>query len=472
MQKSVLTAFILLIAASVCADNKLEIRPAPEGAVLNGDFTVRVRQAGQEWRELPVYLVKVDEVRDTKHNEENAAMSSFDFSGEVEVSVTFNKGWIQTARVRPLSYGVASQIDGSTLTFKLNRPCNLSVEVNGDIFHNLHLFANPLEDYIPKANDKDVIYFGPGIHRFERNRFVVPSGKTVYVSGGAVLMGQVIIDGVRDVKLIGRGIIDHTVKMGISISNSQNILVEGLFTTQCATGGSDSVTIRNVKSISYYGWGDGMNVFASNNVLFDGVFCRNSDDCTTVYGTRKGFVGGCRNITMQNSTLWADVAHPVFIGIHGNAEYPEILENLNYINIDILDHKEIQIDYQGCLAINAGDNNLIRNVRFENIRIEDFRQGQLVSLRIFYNEKYCKAPGRGIENVLFKDISYTGSNAEISVIAGYDSERKVKNIRFENLNINGQVISDDMPKKPAWYKTSDMARFFVGEHVENINFRK
>ena len=94
---------------------------------------------------------------------------------------------------------------------------------------------------------------------------------------------------------------------------------------------------------------------------------------------------------MQNSTLWADVAHPIFIGIHGNVENPEILENLNYINIDILDHKEKQLDYQGCLAINAGDNNLIRNVRFENIRIEDFRQGQLVNLRIFFNEKYCKA---------------------------------------------------------------------------------
>ena len=47
-----------------------------------------------------------------------------------------------------------------------------------------------------------------------------------------------------------------------------------------------------------------MNVFASNNVLFDGVFCRNSDDCTTVYATRMGFHGGCRNVTMQNSTLW------------------------------------------------------------------------------------------------------------------------------------------------------------------------
>jgi hypothetical protein len=58
-------------------------------------------------------------------------------------------------------------------------------------------------------------------------------------------------------------------------------------------------------------------------------------------------------------------------------ENPEILENLNYINIDILDHKEKQLDYQGCLAINAGDNNLIRNVRFEHIRIEDFQTGTI-----------------------------------------------------------------------------------------------
>ena len=132
----------------------------------------------------------------------------------------------------------------------------------------------------------------------------------------------------------------------------------------------------------------------------------------------------------------------------------------------------MQIDYQGCLAINAGDNNLIRNVRFENIRIENFRQGQLVNLRIFFNKKYCKAPGRGIENILFKDITYTGKNAELSLIAGYDQERKVKNIRFENLRINGTVISDDMPGKPGWYKTGDMARFSIGEHVEGVTFTK
>lgn len=29
-----------------------------------------------------------------------------------------------------------------------------------------------------------------------------------------------------------------------------------------------------------------------------------------------------------------------------------------------------------------------------------------------------------------------------------------------------------MAGKPAWYKTSDMARFFVGEHVDGIVFAK
>ena len=464
---------ILGVTHSANSQNQLVTYPAPEGAELMSNFTVQVREAGKDWRPVDTYMVKVDEVQNTKHNVKKASMSYFDFSGEVEVSVTFNHGTVRTGRVRPLSYGITPCIDGNTMTFKLDRPRNLSVEVNEDIFHNLNLFANLIDEKKPKKlKDKNLIYFGPGIHTFPGDTLNVPSGKTVYIAGGALVKGCIQVVNAQNVKILGRGIVIPERWAGLRIINSKNVLVEGVITTQCPTGGSDSIAIRNVKSISSYGWGDGMNVFASNNVLFDGVFCRNSDDCTTVYGTRLGFTGGCKNITMQNSTLWADVAHPIFIGIHGDVENPEILENLNYINIDILDHKEKQLDYQGCLAINAGDNNLIRNVRFENIRIEDFRQGQLVNLRIFYNEKYCKAPGRGIENVLFKDISYTGENAEVSMIIGYDKERKVKNIRFENLQINGEVIYDDMPDKPKWYKTGDMARIFVGEHTEEVTFSK
>lgn len=471
MLRWLLSALWICVLTGTATGAKVEVAGAPQGISLNNDFTVKVRPEGKsKWVIVPTYLVKVDEVRETKHHVEHASMATFDFSEKVEIAVTYNKGEIDSARVRPLSYDIPFTIEGNTLQFSLEKPANLSVEVNGDIFHNLHLFANPLDTFKVDKKNPDLIYFGPGIHHFEGGEFRIPSGKTVYVAGGAVMMGRMLIENVHDVKLLGRGIIDPSVKMGIRIANSRNVYVEGLMATQCATGGSDSVTIRNVKVISYFGWGDGMNVFSSRNVLFDRVFCRTSDDCTTVYGTRLGFEGPSSNITMQNSTLWADVAHPIFIGIHGNVDKPEILENLNYVNIDILDHKEKQLNYQGCLAINAGDENLIRNVRFEDIRIENFRQGQLVNLRIFFNEKYCKAPGRGIENVVFKNVSYAGNRAEISVIEGYDAQRKVRNIRFENLRINGQIISDDMPGKPKWYHTGDMARIYVGPHVEGVSF--
>ncbi|MDP2890730.1 MAG: endo-polygalacturonase, partial [Bacteroidota bacterium] len=281
MRTAIILSVLLFILNPAYSANKLIVYPAPEGVLQNTDFSVKVRIPGKEWQELSEYLVKVDEVRGTGHHVENSSMACFDFSGEVEVSVTSNKGTIQTARIRPLSYGITPEVRGNTLVFKLSQPRNLSVEVNGDIFHNLQLFANPIDEFIPDKNDTSLIYFGPGIHKLENGKLNVPSGKTVYLAGGAVLMGQVLIEGVRDVKLIGRGIIDHSVKMGVHIANSKNIAIEGIFCTQCATGSSDSVTIRNVKSISYFGWGDGMNVFASNNVLFDGVFCRNSDDCTT-----------------------------------------------------------------------------------------------------------------------------------------------------------------------------------------------
>lgn len=465
---------LFLLCFSMNMQASLVTYPAPAGAPLKQDFTVKVRETGGQWKTVDVYSQKVDQVIDTKHHPEEASMAYFDFEGEVEVQVTSNKGAINTSRIRPLSYGISQTVNGNSLTFKLDKPRNLSVEVNGDIFHNLHLFANPIDVNVPKKKKaKNLIYFGPGIHQLPGGSLLVPSGKTVYVAGGAIVRGTIRVKNAHDVKVLGRGYVGLVSRgAGVSIENSRNVLVEGLVMTQCPTGGSDGVTIRNVKSISWYGWGDGMNVFASSNVLYDGVFCRNSDDCTTIYATRGGYYGSSRNVLMQNSTLWADVAHPIFIGIHGNVERPDTIENALYKNIDILDHCETQLDYQGCMAINSGDDNLIRNIRFEDIRVEDFRKGQLVNLRVFFNKKYCKAPGRNVEDISFKNISYNGTHAEVSIIEGYDKDRMVKNVRFENLRINGKQISDDMPDKPKWYKTGDMGRIYTGVHVENVSFVK
>src|SRR5687767_15487669 len=104
--------FVFSVILFCCMDvsaQQLITYPAPQAvgySMHNDDYTVRVRKPGGKWQDLYEYNVKVDEVKGTSHHVENASMCSFDFSGEVEVLVTSNKGNIQQTRIRPLSYGI------------------------------------------------------------------------------------------------------------------------------------------------------------------------------------------------------------------------------------------------------------------------------------------------------------------------------------------------------------------------------
>ena len=463
---------LLAMAGFVAWADKVKTYPAPEKAELNNDFSISVRTPGCDWQKVDAYAWKVDNVTNGGHKTEVTSVAYFDFEGKVEVAVeSLRQPDIESCRVRPASYGIPFKTEGSTITFTLDRPRHLSIEVNGDIFHNLHLFANEMEKPVKKG--KDVIWFGPGYYDLGDDSIAVTSGKTLYVAGGAYIKGWASVWKAKGAKVVGHGIINpERQKEGLMVRYSSNVSIDGVITTQIPVGGSDSVSVHNAKCISWYGWGDGMNVFASNNVSYNHVFCRTSDDCSTIYCTRKDYHGGCRNITVNDAVYWADVAHPIMIGLHGDIARNEIIEDVVYDNVDILDHCEKQVDYQGCIAINNGDNITVRNVTFRNFRIENFRQGMLFNFRVCYNKKYCSAPGRGIENILLENIDYKGKNSEISIMNGYAYDRMIRNITFRNLTINGRLITDDMPGKPGWYKTADMARMFVGEHVENIRLTK
>ena len=476
------TIFLLLALLAVHSlDAKVVTYPAGIGVKTLNVFSVEVRQGSGQWLPVDVYPVKVDRVDDKGHNVEVASMAYFDFDGTVDVRVISNEERVKSARVRPLSCKIAPNCVGDTVTFSLSHPRNLSVEINGDIFHNLHLFANPIDKFRPsdkeikralkKKKGGNLIYFAPGVHRLPNDTLLVPSGTTVYIDGGARVYGNIFTEGVHDVNIFGRGEVHPDGRgAGVQIRCSKNVKVDCIVVSQLPIGQCDLVELTNVKSISYYGWGDGMDVFSSSNVILDGVFCRNSDDCVAVYASTQGYKGGSNNVLVKNATLWADVAHPINVGGHGDPNGMDTVQNITFRNIDILDQAEKQIDYQGCLAINPGDNTLVCNITFENIQIEDFRNGQLVNFRISYNPKYCVSTGRGVRNVLVKDVVYNGTGANLSIIAGYDENHKISDVRFVNLVINDRKITDDMLGKPKWYKTGDMAGIFVGEHVENISF--
>lgn len=468
MIKRFVTIVTLLVTVlNAQAADRIKVAPIPEGVETMDEFTVKVRPAGGEWMEVGTMMFLVNATQNTR----KTSVSKFEFEGKVEVAVTSKHRDIQSFKVRPLSFGIDARQEGRTITFILDCPRYLSVEVNGDIFNNLQLFADNILE-IPNVKKRDLIYFGPGYHVLEKDSLYVPSGKTVFIDNGAVIRGNIIVKGVRDVKVLGHGVIKPQKFGGIQVQYSKKVLIDGPLTHQIPVGGSDSVQVRNAKSITWFGWGDGMNIFASNNVSYKHVFCRNSDDCSTIYCTRKEYHGGCRNILIEDATYWADMAHPIMIGLHSETDEDEVIENVVYRNVNILDQAENQLDYQGCIAINDGDNVLVRNVLFSDFHIESLRKGMLVNMRVCFNKKYCRAPGRGIKDITLRNITYTGAEPNMGLIVGYNEQRSIDNVRFENLRINGKLISDDMKGKPGFYKTADMANFFIGEHVNNVTFVK
>lgn len=479
--------------------NKVINYPIPEGAVLQNDFHVKVRAVGtEEWQDIGCYQVKVD-MREVRR----ASMAYFDFTGEVEVEIT-RLGWysIYQVDVRPKSVQAQVWFDTKVIRITLDKPAKLSIEVNKDRFHNLHLFAGAVLETQPEPENENtlylagdlkrvsihrteeliaqaekmpagrVIYFGAGIHYLEECTMHIPSDTTIYLAGGAVIIGTFIVRNVENIRIYGRGCLylagfeRFSGLNGIRMSHAKHIRIQGIHLINpphysVYIGGCEDILVEDITSFSCEGWSDGIDMMSSRNVTVRDCFLRTSDDCIAIYGRRWDYNGDSRNILVADCSLWADVAHPTMIGTHGDYEHDgNFIEEVRFENLDILEHNEHQMGYLGCLAINAGDKNTVRNISYEEIRIEHIEHGKLLDIQVKFNPDYNPAPGKRIEGVSLKRIFYMGSGEETSQIRGYDGEHKVLDIVIEDLYIRGKKV-----------ESLEEANIEAGPFAENITIR-
>ncbi|RSM14751.1 hypothetical protein CDV31_005333 [Fusarium ambrosium] len=480
------TTIIPINAAVQSKQNNLQLFPLPKEVTKSDLFQVKVRSLAKssrkEWQSLDLIGAKVNEVNQTTGStlSYDTAVGLFDFNGPIEISIQPSEmvyPSIETVRVRPLSYNLKADVQGRTIKLALDKPANLVVEVNGDVFRVLHLFLDEIQENIitqdDAKKDSSIIYYGAGYHE-EKDQVNITSGQTVYLAPGSFVKAGFNFQNASDAAISGRGVLYKSPYDAIIINYSENIRVQGVTVIHpghysVVMGSSDDVTVSGLRSISAVKWGDGIDVFCCQNVVLEKLFMRNSDDCVAMYQHRWDYYGDSKNLTLRDSSLWADLAHPIHLGLHGNTVTPETMEDVTISNIDILDHREPQVDYQGCLAINVADENLLKNIVFENIRVEDFRLGSLLSFKVLYNSKYSSGPGRGLHNVTVKNLSYNGKEGNLPAIAGYNEDRRVEFVDFQGLEINGQHVWDGM-RKPGWYSTSDFVPLYVGSHVVNLTY--
>ena len=172
------------------------------------------------------------------------------------------------------------------------------------------------------------------------------------------------------------------------------------------------------------------------HVRVENCFLRTSDDCIALYNHRWWYWGGSEDFDIAHCTFWPDVAHPVNIGSHGDDRAPqgEVLSDVRIHDCDILYGRE-----QGLLAINCGDQNIIRDVHFDSIRVEGVQRGRIFDLRVLFSEKYNRAPGGSIDDIHFDHIYVDADTPDDhlmpSRVDDYDDRHRVHNYHIGDIRI-------------------------------------
>jgi hypothetical protein len=429
MKKNLIVFFIALLAVSSAAANLITY-PAPKDAEAAPEFELEVN--GQ-----PVFV----------YNNRCAAVAYFSFEGKVDVKVTFMSP-VSSFDIRPKSRNITGELNRNQIRFSLDRPENLSVEINKNIKRPLFIFANPMESNIPDKADKNVIFFEAGKIHYP-GEVLIKSNQTVYIEGGAMVRGHFMTDNAQNIKITGRGILDNSRYLKgehrpIEINQCENVLIDGIILTEsrhwsCASTASNHVTYNNLKIVSENDWDDGIDIVGSQHVLVNNCFIRTKDDCIAVksgvnYFAKFNSSFSVDDVVVQNSVMWNGVwGNALEIGFETRSD---TIKNITFRNCDLI-HTE---GPEGTFTIHNGDRAVVKNVLYEDIRVED-SQGWLIDFKILFSQ-YSKDKERGkIEDVRFRNITVDGDRFPYSQLLGFDENHRITGVSLENFVIHGIKVT-------------------------------
>ncbi len=425
-------AFLVMVLCAASGRAELVTYPGPSGLSPSTEYAIEISQ-GDQTRESFVYMTRA---KWRTNRSKTTSWTTLSFSGQITVKLTKLNGSFTSCRILPSSYHIEPRIDGQSVLFEMEEPQKISVEFDHDITHPMLVFADPLETGIPSPNDPNVVYFGPGIHTL-RETLDIPSDTTVYLAGGAYVKGRFTSTDTRNVKILGRGVLsgedfkprtDHLIR----VQGVQNLLVEGITLVDSphfnlSLRGHDHI-VRNVKMIGWYFSTDG--VLTGYRGLVEDCFFKVNDDAIKLYHS---------DMVVRNCVIW-QMENGAPFQISWNM--PSDNSHFRVSNIDVIrvEHEWNNPNEAVFDAIHGGAGHM-SDYTFEDIRIEN-AHWRLFYITIDQNEFADSSKGMGrISDLVFRNITVSGSMQRPSVIKGWDADHRISNVLFENLKIGGKYIT-------------------------------
>lgn len=376
----------------------------------------------------------------------NYSFTSFDISGPTEIKIRSLKKSLKFTILRPDQARVKRLVKSEhEISFTINKPIKLSIEPDGKNAPLL-LFANPVIDYKPVKGEKDLIYYGPGIHKPDSALIRLRDNQTLYLAEGAIVKATVIVSG-NNTTICGRGILDgNEFVWGTGVRNSvlirgnnvvvKDIIIRGAAEWTIRIQGCNNIVIDNVKILNGRAVNDdGINPVNAQDVLVKNCFVRTDDDCLAFKGTQSPPNNkSVERITVENTILWCNRSRVFLLGHESRAEY---MRDITFRNIDII-HAGVMTIF----LLEPGEEMKLQNVLFENIRINGEGQKELIRLKPVVNQYMrTKVPGY-INDITFKNITVTGKIAgDYSIqLTGADEKHIVSGVVMSGISITGNKI--------------------------------
>jgi hypothetical protein len=273
---------------------------------------------------------------------------NFDLQGKAKISITAptDDYWQKGVEVQPWRWGIRPEVRGRTITFTINKPAKLSITRPNDHLvgaEMLFIFANSLEQNVPKEGTPGVRYYKPGVYH---ESIDAHDGDNIYLAPGAVIFGSLNVWQVKNVKVFGRGVIvydgpqDPNADEGwmhkknwhcIVMDNASNIEVDGLTcvvrsrTWMIQMKDSHHIVYDNIKVIGGRESNanqDGMDWLGSGDGVVRDSFFRAADDVVAMLGNWDGYTQEAmttpgkdvENIVVENSVLSTSISNIVRLG--------------------------------------------------------------------------------------------------------------------------------------------------------------
>lgn len=382
----------------------------------------------------------------------------FDFAGRADITIEVPDRDIESVQISPLTSAIEANVDeaGHQVSFTITEPGNYTVSFNDSTERALHIFTNEIEKDTPNLNDENVVYIGPG--EWEMDTISMESGQTLYIAGGAVVHGTVNSTFVKDVKVMGRGIIDgseyegwmgKTARIPLQFDSCENVEIKDVIVLNpnawvCQGYETNNAIIDGIRIISSRPNGDGITLQSCTNCDVKNCFVRSWDDSLVV----KNYGDNSENISFSNMQLWTDLAQSMEIGYETNkGKKPNSsIKNINFEDITVLHnfHKPV-------VSVHNADDAVVEDITFKNITVEDAQMGSgdgaeapyLIDLNIVQNGSWSSTSERGqIKNVTIDGLNVLAGKDCESRINGYDETHKVDGVTITNMKVLGQDITD------------------------------